>query len=113
MYGVGAFLALIMITIVNAEKIYPAKVVCACLCWCFFVFAFTYGNALAAQKNYTDFRVQLVIEDLNELEIMNTEEIKKIQLSGNIGKAPVIRNMPQNYQMLNRLVPDTFGGGWM
>lgn len=113
MYGVGAFLALIMITIVNAEKIYPAKIVCACLCWCFFVFAFTYGNALAAQKNYTDFRIQLVIEDLNELEIMNTEEIKKIQLIGNIGKAPVIRNMPQNYQMLNRLIPDTFGGGWM
>lgn len=85
--SVAGILAMCM-TYQAASGIYPAKIVCACLCWCFFVFAFTYGNALAAQKNYTDFRVQLVIEDLNELEIMNTEEIKKIQLIGSIGQAP-------------------------
>jgi hypothetical protein len=27
--------------------------------WCFAVFAFTYGNALADQKRYIDFRTEI------------------------------------------------------
>lgn len=35
-----------------------------------------------------------------------------VQVLGMIGYSPVIRNMPQNYSILNRLVPITFQGGW-
>ena len=52
----------------------------------------------------------LVASDLNDLEIMNNGQIKEVKIVGDIGKSPVIRNMPQDYQILNRLIPSTFGG---
>ncbi len=111
MYGFGVLLALVAIQVMSTKKAYPVKVVSLGLSWCFFVFAFTYGNALAEQKRYTDFRVELVLEDLSELEIMEDGAGKRIQVSGSIGSSPIIRNMPQHYQILNRLVPGTFYGG--
>ena len=53
----------------------------------------------------------LVANDLNNLKVMNTSQIKQVKIIGNIGKSPVIQNMPQDYQILNRLVPSTFGDG--
>jgi len=53
----------------------------------------------------------MVMEDLNDLDVFRQSEKTKICLSGRIGMAPVIENMPQNYQMLNRLIPETFAGG--
>ncbi len=113
MFGIGAFLTFIMIQISNCKKSMIENLGCFLLSWCFFVFTFQYGNALSEQKRYTDFRIHLVIEDLNELDIMNTNEIKSLKLVGSIGKSPVLRNLPQDYQMLNKLVPDTFGGEWI
>lgn len=46
------------------------------------------------------------------MEIFSSNQPVTVQISGTIGQAPVIRNMPQNYQMLNRLVPSTFQGNW-
>lgn len=92
---------------------YPVKILCICLCWAFFTFSFTYGNALAEQYRYTNFRINLVIEDMNDMEIFTSEDIKTVQISGNIGKSPVIRQQNQSYQILNRLVPNTFGSGWV
>jgi hypothetical protein len=40
--------------------------------------------------------------------ILDETEGKTWQITGSIGYAPAIRNMPQNYQILNRLVPVTF-----
>ncbi len=108
MYGFGVLIALL--AVVAAEGKILQRVPVIGLCWCFFVFSFTYGNALNLQKEYTDFRIEAVIEDLNDLEVFQTGEDVTVQISGSIGKAPVIRNMPQNYQMLNRLVPETFSG---
>jgi hypothetical protein len=65
------------------------------------------------QKEYTDFRITQVIEDLNDLEIFTTGEQVTVQIAGSIGYSPVIDNMPQNYQMLNKLIPSTFSGDWM
>lgn len=112
MYGFGAFIAFISAFITNAKKWYPGKIACWCLSYCFFIFAFTYGNALAEQWRYTDFRVGAVVDDLNDLEQFTTEGKKFVQLSGVMGKSPILNNMPQDYQILNRLVPDTFGSGW-
>lgn len=110
MYGFGALIAFLGVSIAGAGKLYPAKAACLGLSYAFFVFAFTLGNAIAEQSRYTDFRVELVLHDLNDLEIFSTDEVKKVQLSGNIGQSPVIRNMPQNYKMLNQLVRNYFGG---
>jgi hypothetical protein len=113
MYGFGILLTLFSVTIAEQKKVLMVKVPIVLLGWIFFVFAFTYGNALYVQKEYTDFRITQVIEDLNDLEIFTTGEQVTVQIAGSIGYSPVIDNMPQNYQMLNKLIPSTFSGDWM
>lgn len=111
MYGFGVLLTVFGMTAAEGKTRVPLKIPAVVLSWVFFVFSFTYGNALSVQKDYTDFRTQLVISDLQEVEAFRSDAPVTVQLSGSIGKAPVLWNMPQNYQMLNRLIPDTFGGG--
>lgn len=64
--------------------------------------------ALYCQKEYTDFQIQMVIEDMNDMEVFLSEEPMVVRITGIIGYSPVIQNMPQNYNILNRLVPITF-----
>lgn len=110
MYGIGAFLAILNVYIVANTHITFNKIVCVLLSWCFFVFSFTYGNALAEQKRYTDFRINLLINDLND--IKPQQGLLEMQLDGNIGKAPTItKRLEQRYPIVKRLVPSTLGGG--
>lgn len=111
MYGFGVLIAILGITAAEGCKNIPAKVPAIVLSWAFFVFSFTYGNALNLQEEYTEFRIQLLIEDLNGLEAFRDDTPVTVQVSGSIGKSPILSNMPQDYQMLNRLVPETFSGG--
>lgn len=112
MYGFGAFIAFMGVTIAASPKAYLPKIIVFILSWMFFVFAFTYGNALEVQGEYTDFRVNLVIEDLNDLEIFTKNEKKTVQISGTIGQSPIIENMPKDYKILERLVPILFREEW-
>lgn len=115
MYGLGAFIAFMGVYVCGAKKILPGKLVCLALSYAFIVFAFTYGNALYVQKTYTDFRITETIDDLLEIKSFNSEEVTNIQIIGSIGHSPVLRSLPQDYQMLNRLVPITFSNsswGW-
>ena len=113
LYGFGVCIAFISIATVSNKNMYFFKVICLILGWCFIVFASTYGNALAVQNEYTNFRIQMVIDDLNSINLFNSYDVKNVQIAGNIGKSPILNNMPQNYQILNRLVPTTFGSDWM
>lgn len=110
MYGFGALLAILAAVVATAEHNAPGKLVCLALSWVFFVFAFTYGNALSAQWDYAQLRMDAVAMDLSRLEEFTTEEDKIVQIRGSIGKAPILRNMPQDYQALNNLVPTFFDG---
>lgn len=113
MYGFCVLLAIIALNITNDKKQYIAKFLVVLLFWCFFVFSFTYGNALSEQKRYIDFRVNSVVNSLNELEIMNTEEIKTIKIKGNAGDSPVISNMQDDYKkLINRIVRQSFSEKW-
>lgn len=115
MYCFGAFIAFVACVVATAPKAVPSKLICLCLSWVFFAFAFTYGNALFVQKTYTDFRIQRAIDDIVDLEIIKSKEDASditMQIEGSIGYAQSIRNMPQDYQMLNRLVPITFCEEW-
>ena len=114
MYGFGVFIALLGVaTVKNKSKyFYVLKLVCVVLSWCFIVLALTYGNALVAQEEYTDMRMNAVVMDLNTLDCMKKDTEKNIQIKGSIGQAPIIRNKPQNNQILNRLIPITFRENW-
>lgn len=109
MYGFGAFICFTAMPVVTRKHSVCFKVVCAMLCWCFFVFGFTYGNSLHAQKMYTDYRIAAVIHDLDELDILDEVNAKVYQFEGDIGFAPEIAHMPQDYEILRRLIPETFG----
>ena len=111
MYGFGVLLALLCAVVAEEKICVCRKLTVLLLGWVFFVFAFHYGNALGYQREYTDFRMNLVLEDLQHQQEFLGESPVKVQLTGSIGQGPLIRNLPQNYQMLNRLIPQTFGGG--
>lgn len=113
MFGIGIFISILGLFIVNLKRAYLFKLICFLLSWNFFVFAFVYGNALSEQKRYTDFRVQLLYNDLNKLDIScDINKIKKVELDGNIKKSPILKNMEKHNHIITRLVPDTLGGGW-
>jgi len=63
MYGFGILLSLL--AMVAAEgKDCTVKLPAVVLAWTFFVFSFQYGNVLNMQKEYTDFRINLVLQDV-------------------------------------------------
>ncbi len=111
MYGFGAYIALIALCVSKTDKFKYINVFSVILSYCFIVFSFTYGNALQEQKRYTDFRIQLLISDLNNLEIMNNSNIKYIKIDGSIDKSPIVKKMQEEYSALRRIIPDTFAGG--
>lgn len=104
MMGIGAFLAMLGITVMSAKRMYPAKWVVLALSWVFFVFSFTYGNAVQQQARWETFRINMMLEDLNDLEQMkNDAQPKEVYLRGSVGYAPELRNKVENYRMLKRL----------
>lgn len=110
MYGIGVFIAIITLFSVDNEKSFISKILSIFLCWMFVVFCLTYGNALAEQKRYTDYRIQLVINDLNDIDSLNMQDNIEIELEGSIGKSNIILN--KNKVLLNKLIPETFGRDW-
>lgn len=112
MYGVGAFITLMGICCCSLKKAYLFKILYFILTWNFIIFAFTYGNALNVQNEYTNFRILMVINDLNNLNILASKEKIEVEISGSIGLAPSIKNIPKDYNILTRLIPINFRGNW-
>ena len=109
MYGIGSTIAMLTIfAFSRLPRLIPAKIAGFLLAWCFFSFAFTYGNALSVQSQYTDYRISVTIDDLMDSGVLEGPGEKTLRVTGSIGYAPSIRNMPQDFQILNRLVPITF-----
>ena len=76
--------------------------------WCFLTFACTYGNALIEQKRFAESRIQLVLQDLNDLPVMNNGTLKAAAVHGDVGYAPVVARIPTNQGILRRLIPTLF-----
>lgn len=112
MYGFGIMITILSIVIAEKGQCFLYKMPAIVLSWTFFVFAFTYGNALYVQKEYTDFRITQVIGDLNDMDVFLADEPVIVQISGRIQQSPILRSMPQDYAMLNRLIPITFRESW-
>jgi len=64
--GIEVFLAIICVYVVSDFKKIAVFTVIA-LNWCLFTFAFSYGNALADQARYSEFRITLLLHDLSAL----------------------------------------------
>lgn len=112
MYGFCTCIAIISVYAIDLDKNYICKIACIILTYSFFSFSLTYGNALAEQKRYTDFRIQTLINDMNNCGSFNGEETKKVVIKGNIGNSPVINSINKKYKILNKLVPSNLGEVW-
>jgi len=104
MYGFGVLLAIISIYIVF-EFNKAAKIFALALSWSFFVFAFSYGNALADQMRYANFRASILLHDLSTLYPTKDENKMTIQLKNTIGFTPLVRNTAKHNPVIYRLVP--------
>ena len=112
LYGIGAVIACILVLAVSNKDLYIAKICSIIFAWSFVVVASAYGNALVAQRNWEEFRIGEVIQDLTTIE--NNGQPFKYRTLGSAGHAPAIRNLNFVYPVIGRLVPVTFGdSGWM
>lgn len=125
MYGLCSFIALICLgatpTIGQTDKKLRVKKATqavswagiVALSWLCIVFSCTYGNALAVQKSYDEFRIAEVADELAEIPALNDGKPTGIQIIGSAGYAAGIKNIPGD-RILLRLVPPPFGGenGW-
>ncbi|MBR1731342.1 MAG: glucosyltransferase domain-containing protein, partial [Ruminococcus sp.] len=115
LYGVGVFITILSIPLFNCNRIYLGKASTILLSWLFVVFAFIYGNTLSLQKEYTDFRIQQVANDLNSSNILDSEKGYKLQVKGSIGLAKAVKNTSDEYPLISKLVPIHFcdsSWGW-
>ena len=105
MYGFGVYVAILGIIAVSSwkEKML-SKVVCLFMSWSLFVFALAYGNALAEQKRYDNFRIQMIVNDLSKVPNLDNAHVRKMQLKGKAGYSPVITRMSERYKVLKRLI---------
>jgi len=112
MYGFGIFIAMLGIYAAGSVKKAFALPALA-LCWCFFVFSFSYGNALAGQKRYIEFRTEMLLHDLAILFPKRGVEPQPIKITGSAGHAPVVYNIAARNPVIRRLVPVHLKGNWV
>jgi hypothetical protein len=110
LYGFGIFIAIVSIFLVQRPSKYMLVPAIA-LSWSFFVFAFSYGNALADQKRYIDFRTEILLGDLSDLFPDRKRNEMRIQLEGTAGFAPSIGNISKRYPVIEKLVLTALRGG--
>lgn len=110
MYGFCIAVSLLCIFI-TAKGFCMSRLSCFALAWGFFTFSFTYGNCLYLQQEYTNMRMQAVFSYLNER--YQPDQQYQLQIIGDIGEAPSIKNKTSSHILLDKLVPRTLSGGWM
>jgi hypothetical protein len=103
--GFGVFIAVINIRIAAGHN-RAALISVLMLNWCFMVFAFSYGNALADQKRYTNFRVEMLLHDLSGLFPGRDKSKMPVRMENRIGFGPVTENISEHYPVIKRLIPD-------
>ena len=107
--GFGVFLAVLCIYVVSETKKLATATVLA-LNWCLMVFAFSYGNALADQARYAEFRITLLMHDLSILFPNRSNEDPAVRLKSSIDYTPLVKNIAKNYPLIERLTSTQLGG---
>lgn len=106
MYGVGVYLALVgLANPARGKGRQVSWLLNAVLAWCFVVFACTYGNALAYQKEYIDFRTEEIVNSLAHVEAYYTCAEPTVHIEGSAGYAIAVENSAAGCGILKRLVP--------
>lgn len=120
LFASGVFVSLLAIYVAScfgdgvfaSKRLFIAlsKVCVFALAYCTTVFAFAYGNALAAQKEYTSFRTNMLLQELAKVIPAREKDVTLVFENG-IGLAPVARNLAKDYPVAYELV-DTCLDRW-
>lgn len=106
MIGLGVFLSLACLGTMVLSRDRVVNRLCAlAMSVMLFLFSLLYGNALYHQQVYDEFRVNMLLNDLSKMEYLDKNKPKNIQLRGNGGFSPAIKESIENYGALRRLVP--------
>jgi hypothetical protein len=112
--GFGGFVAVICFLNVSFSSEYKklkyvVTVLLLVLVYNFFLFDVSYGNALAEQKEYQNFRTALLVEDINRH--LGPGIVSPIvHMENNIGFSPVIDNISSTYPLIKRIINVLPGG---
>ena len=106
MYGIGINIAIISLLAVDIEKSYLSNIIVVFLTYSFLVIAMMYGNALYEQNRYTNYKITLIAQELNEL---NVDEKIDLYFDGNIGFSPNLKNLRKKNSLIEELVPVLLG----
>jgi hypothetical protein len=104
LYGFGFFIAMFCIGSISGGNKF--SIVCAlALSYCFLVFATIYGNALADQKRYVNFRMEILANDLGRLFPNGSQKVMKVQIENKIEHGAAVESIAEYYPVIKRLVP--------
>jgi hypothetical protein len=110
--GFGTLIAAMSVFSLNVlyEKKRPVgfinsvQIIVICLVtWNCVVLALSFGNALADQKRYQEFRAAQITAELNHL--CGNPKDTSVQFEGSIGHAPIVNHIAKSYPLVKRLVP--------
>lgn len=104
--GFNVFAAFVLLACLNISPDKTSKfslVMTFVFIYSFVVFMFTYGNCLKNQKEYENFRVQMIIKDLSEN--LTKEDKVNVSFLGKVDFCQKSRVALKNYPILNVLVP--------
>ena len=114
MLGVGVFISIVFMAAITLKGrglfSIPTKLVVAAFSWVLIVFAATYGNAVYEQGEYGRFRTYEVLNALASSEEYIQARDRKIQVVGDIGYCPVVRN--KKNPLLERLMTTGLDSGY-
>jgi len=112
--GFGVFTAAVLtytVTTPAAKALKLCSIAAALLVsYNFLVIDLAYGNALAEQKQYQNFRTALLVADLSR-SLDNSLVEPVIRIENNIGYSPVIDNISKTCPLVKRLVYIALSGG--
>lgn len=115
-YAIGVLIAIVSVITLSLDKRCLSVSAIILLSWMCIVFSTIYGNALNLQKDYTAYRMEQVLNDINEQKLLKDQENVKLQFAGSEGVSTAVRNLTGEYPMLKRLMPvlfdDTQGYYW-
>jgi hypothetical protein len=89
---------------------YAVTMLSLILIYNFLLFDISYGNALAEQTEYQNFRTTLLIEDINR-QLDSGIETPIVYMENNIGFSPVIDNISNTYPLMKRIINILPSGG--
>lgn len=107
-YAIGILIAIIGTFTLSIDKKYLSVSAIVILSWMCIVFSTIYGNALSLQKDYTAYRMEQVLDDINELRVLENKEDVKLQFAGTEWTNTAVRNLTNEYPVLKRLMPILF-----